>query len=76
MGIYAGLHFAPDGRPLAQAEWDAKQAGWLPSEADRRYLASIMTRPVFEPGQMAHWIAAPKKGIKGKPIEFEYVRHD
>jgi len=25
---------------------------------------------------MAHWIAAPKKGIKGKPIEFEYVRHD
>ena len=27
-----------------------------------------------EPGKMAHWIAPPKHGIKGRPIEFEYVR--
>jgi len=25
---------------------------------------------------MANWIAAPKQGIKGRPVDFEYVRHD
>jgi benzoyl-CoA 2,3-dioxygenase component B len=23
---------------------------------------------------MANWIAAPTKGLKGKPVDFEYVR--
>lgn len=76
VGLYAGLHFAPDGRPLSQAQWDEKRTELLPTEADRAYLGSIMSRAVTEPGKMAHWIAAPKKGIKGKPVEFEYVRHD
>jgi benzoyl-CoA 2,3-dioxygenase component B len=31
--------------------------------------------PVTEPGKMANWIAAPKAGIKGRPVEFEYVKH-
>ncbi len=30
--------------------------------------------PVTEPGKMANWIAAPAKGINGKPLDFEYVR--
>jgi benzoyl-CoA 2,3-dioxygenase component B len=30
--------------------------------------------PVTEPGKMANWIAAPRQGIKGKPLDFEYVR--
>lgn len=76
VGIYAGLHFAPDGRALSDSEWSAKQADWLPSPKDREYLSSLMSKPILEPGKMAHWIAAPKKGIKGKPVEFEYVRHD
>ena len=76
VGLYAGLHFAPDGGALSADEWAAKSGDWLPSDADRAYLASIMSRPVLEPGKMAHWIAAPRKGIKGKPVEFEYVRHD
>jgi len=25
---------------------------------------------------MAHWIAPPKQGIKGRPVDFVYVRHD
>ena len=37
---------------------------------------SLMTRPVYEPGKMAHWIAPPKQGIKGRPADFVYVRHD
>jgi benzoyl-CoA 2,3-dioxygenase component B len=76
VGIYAGLHFSPAGDMLGQSEWAAKQASWLPSTEDRAYLESLMTKPVFEPGKMANWIGAPKKGIKGKPIEFEYVRND
>jgi hypothetical protein len=24
----------------------------------------------------ANWIAAPKQGIKGRPVDFEYVRHE
>jgi benzoyl-CoA 2,3-dioxygenase component B len=29
---------------------------------------------VDEPGKIANWIAPPKQGIKGRPVEFEYVR--
>jgi len=76
VGIYAGMHFTPDGQIISEGDWASRHADWLPSEADRAYVNSIMTKPVYEPGKMAHWIAAPKKGIKGKPVEFEYVRHD
>jgi benzoyl-CoA 2,3-epoxidase subunit B len=31
---------------------------------------------VVEPGKFANWIAAPAAGIKGRPINFEYVRFD
>jgi benzoyl-CoA 2,3-dioxygenase component B len=31
-------------------------------------------KPVTEPGKFAHWIAPPAQGIKGKPLDFEYVR--
>jgi len=33
-------------------------------------------KPVTEPGKMANWIAAPRRGIHGKPVEFDYVRTD
>jgi benzoyl-CoA 2,3-dioxygenase component B len=29
---------------------------------------------VLERGKMAHWIAAPLRGINDQPIEFEYIR--
>jgi benzoyl-CoA 2,3-dioxygenase component B len=29
---------------------------------------------VVEPGKMANWIAPPKRGVKGRPVDFEYVR--
>jgi benzoyl-CoA 2,3-dioxygenase component B len=35
-----------------------------------------MQNPVFESGKMAGWLAAPKQGIKGRPLDFEYVRHN
>ena len=46
---------------------------WLPSQADLDYVKSLMT-PVYEPGKVANWIAAPFKGINGQPADFDYVR--
>ena len=75
-GLYGGLRFNPAGDLITEAEWVAQKEQWLPSDADRAYVASLMTKPVYEPGQMAHWIAPPKQGIKGRPVDFVYVRHD
>ena len=73
-GICAGMHFDPQGNPLTKEEWEAKKHAWLPSEADEAYLQSLMAEPVYEANQMANWLQPPPHGIKGKPVEFEYVR--
>ncbi len=73
IGIYADLCFSPEGEPVTRQEFDRRKDDWLPSEADRAYVRSLM-QPVHEPGRMANWIAAPTKGIDGKPLTFEYVR--
>ncbi len=75
VGLYAGQRYDVEGNPITEAQWAERAGSWLPSDADRAYVASLMTRPVYEPGKMAHWIAAPKQGIKGRPVDFEYVRH-
>ncbi|BDG10626.1 benzoyl-CoA 2,3-epoxidase subunit BoxB [Anaeromyxobacter paludicola] len=73
-GAFAGHRFDPDGRPLTEDEWARRSAAWLPSAEERAYVKSLQARPVTRPGEMAAWIAAPPKGIEGKPLEFEYVR--
>ena len=50
-----------------------KRASWLPTTEDRAYVQSLM-KPVYEPGKFADWIAPPNKGVKGKPVDFEYVK--
>jgi benzoyl-CoA 2,3-dioxygenase component B len=72
-GIYAGVHFAPDGRQLTAAEWTQQRDQWLPSESDYTYVETLM-KPVYERGKIAGWIAPPAKGINGQAFEFEYVR--
>src|SRR5438552_3551386 len=73
IGIYAGLPFDPEGRFLDQTEWDRRRAQWLPSDADRAYVANLQ-KAVRDPGQIANWIARPARGIKGLPFDYEYVR--
>jgi benzoyl-CoA 2,3-dioxygenase component B len=73
MGIYAGHHFDPSGEQMSAGEWERRKHEWLPNEADRTYVKSLMI-PVLERGKMANWIAAPERGIKGQPIDFEYIR--
>ncbi len=72
-GLYADANFAPDGSPISASDFEAHRSEWLPSDEDRAYVRSLMT-PVYEPGQMASWIAAPRKGINGQPLDYEYVR--
>ncbi len=73
MGMYAGMRFDPTGEPISAAQFEAGRAKWLPTEADRTYVRSLMV-PVTEPGKMASWIAPPRQGVDGKPFEWEYVR--
>src|SRR5690606_16180236 len=75
-GIYAGHTFDPAGNLISADEFAARRDEWLLVPDDNAYLLSIM-KPVYEPGKFANWIAPPRKGIEGRPLEFEYVRlHD
>ena len=73
VGEYAGHHFDVHGAALAAGEFALRSDEWLPTQADREYVRSLMT-PVTEPGKIANWIAPPKSGINRLPFEFEYVR--
>ncbi|MCP5458260.1 MAG: benzoyl-CoA 2,3-epoxidase subunit BoxB, partial [Gammaproteobacteria bacterium] len=63
----------PLGEVVSDSEWQARQDEWLPSAADRAYVASLMGR-VTTPGQFANWVAPPPRGINNQPVDFEYVR--
>jgi benzoyl-CoA 2,3-dioxygenase component B len=74
IGMYAGLRFDPDGRPLSSEQWERRRFDWLPSASDSEYLLSIMAKAVYERGKFANYIAPPRRGINRQPIDFEYVR--
>ncbi len=76
VGVYAGLTTRPDGTPIDAAEWQARRDEWLPTAADKAFISALMSRPITDPGKMANWISAPKRGLKGRPVDFEYVRFD
>ena len=73
IGPFAGQPFAPDGALLGADDFRRRQDEWLPSEADRAYVQSLMT-PVRERGRIASWLAPPTRGINGQPFDFDYVR--
>ena len=73
IGVWAGVATDPEGRPITQEEWQQREPDWLPSAADRTFVASLMRR-VTEPGKMAGWIAPPEIGINNTPLDYEYVR--
>jgi benzoyl-CoA 2,3-dioxygenase component B len=73
VGAWAGLHTDPQGQPISAAEFEARQAEWLPTAADLAFVKSLMQR-VTEPGKMAGWIAPPDRGINAQPVAYEYVK--
>ncbi len=76
IGQYGGHHYDVEGRPMSDADWEARKAGWLPSAEDEAFVDSLMTAPIYEPGKIAGWIAPPTKGIHGQSFDYEYVRTD
>jgi benzoyl-CoA 2,3-epoxidase subunit B len=73
IGAFAGHHFTPDGQPISGEEFQRRRDEWLPTQADDDFVSSLM-QPVVAPGKIASWIAPPRKGINGRPFEFEYVK--
>ena len=73
IGMFSEGRFDLEGNAIDEATWNANVDQWLPTEADRAYVKSLM-KGVLEPGKYAGWIAPPAKGINGQPIDFEYVK--
>jgi len=73
MGVYSGQSFDVHGMPISAEEFEANRSRWLPTEADKAYVKTLMSATP-EQGQIVHWIAPPARGIDGKPIHFEYIR--
>jgi len=73
MGIHTGHWFDPEGNAIGEAEFEARREQWLPGEADKVYVKTLM-QPVLEPGKIAQWIAPPARGINSQLFDFEYVR--
>jgi benzoyl-CoA 2,3-epoxidase subunit B len=72
VGAFAGIEATPDGRVLTPGEWERRKDSWLPTDADKAFVCSLM-RPVHERGKIAGWIAPPRRGINGQPFDYEYV---
>ncbi len=73
IGEFADLLVTPEGRLVHGDEWDRRVGDWLPTEADREYVQSLMTQ-VTAPGRFADWIAPPRIGINNQPVGFPYIR--
>jgi benzoyl-CoA 2,3-dioxygenase component B len=73
IGALSSARIDPEGNVISEADWTHRHLRWLPSAADRAFVASLMGR-VVEPGRYANWIAPPARGINNQPADFAYVR--
>lgn len=73
IGAWANVPTDPAGRRIGAEAYAAGLPHWLPTDADRAHVRSLMQR-VVEPGKMAGWIAPPDRGINNQPSAYEYVK--
>ncbi len=73
IGVYSGHTFDLFGNLISNDEFEARRSEWLPTEADKLYVESLM-KPCFEMGKIAGWIAPPNRGINQHGFDYEYVR--
>jgi benzoyl-CoA 2,3-dioxygenase component B len=73
IGEFSDVLCSPEGRIVHGDEWDREVHNWLPTEADREYVRSLMVQ-CKEPGQYASWVAPPRIGINNQPLDFPYVK--
>ena len=76
IGNFAGHHIGVEGDVMSEAEWQKRKYRWMPSPDDYTFVQSVMSGRVIERGKFANWIAPPRQGINGQPLDFEYVRFD
>jgi benzoyl-CoA 2,3-epoxidase subunit B len=72
VGAFAPIEASPDGEKLPAHEWERRKGQWLPTDVDKTHVRTLM-QPVHERGKIAAWIAPPRNGINGKPVEYDYV---
>ncbi|MGB9382667.1 MAG: benzoyl-CoA 2,3-epoxidase subunit BoxB [Candidatus Binatus sp.] len=72
IGEFASVKMTPDGQIISEEEWQRRKSDWIPTQAEREFVASLM-KPVTAPGQFASWIAPPARGINHQALDFEYV---
>ena len=73
IGAWVGLPVDPQGKLISKELFEKSLQNWIPSEADRAFVHSLMKK-VVQPGKMAAWIAPPERGINNLPVEYEYVK--
>jgi benzoyl-CoA 2,3-dioxygenase component B len=73
IGSWVNVPVTPEGKMVTREEYDKHVYDWIPSEADKAFVRSLMQR-VAEPGKMAGWVAPPERGINNLPVEYEYVK--
>jgi benzoyl-CoA 2,3-dioxygenase component B len=74
IGTWAAAHATPAGELVEKEAWETRREQWLPTDADRAWLAEIEGPARIAPGEIASWLTPPKRGIDGKTASFEYVR--
>jgi benzoyl-CoA 2,3-dioxygenase component B len=73
IGSWVGLPVDPQGNLISKDEYAQQLASWIPDEADKAFVHSLM-RKVVQPGRMAAWIAPPDRGINNLAVDYEYVK--
>jgi benzoyl-CoA 2,3-dioxygenase component B len=73
IGAWVGQPVDPQGRIVPKEVFEKQLFSWIPSEADRAFVHSLMQK-VAAPGKMAGWVAPPERGINNLPVDYEYVK--
>jgi len=72
IGAWAGMPVDTQGNLIPKDEYERRKDEWVPSDADRTFVKSLMQK-VVTPGKMAGWIAPPERGINNLAVDYEYV---
>lgn len=73
VGVFAEDFITPDGQVVTEEAWNAQKDEWLCTESDDAFIKSLMV-PCKEVGKYAGWIAEPRVGVDGQPLDYEYVK--
>jgi benzoyl-CoA 2,3-epoxidase subunit B len=73
IGAWVDQPVTPEGKLISPQQHAKRLPEWIPSEADRAFVHSLMKK-VVEHGRMASWIAPPDRGINNLAVDYDYVK--